>query len=98
MSNCYCHPGRGGGLPVLFNAIAYATEDPEALGTYLRPRTEKNRHQYQDFLDEVEPLPQDYAEIINCFRGLPLLLELPGLRVIHACWEESSNSPPSARS
>ncbi|WP_462321583.1 metallophosphoesterase [Halochromatium sp.] len=69
------------------HAIAYATEDPEAPGTHLRPRSEKNRRQHQDFLKEVEHLPELHAEIIDWFRSLPLYLELPGLRVIHACWD-----------
>ncbi|MBK1621860.1 metallophosphoesterase [Lamprobacter modestohalophilus] len=71
-----------------FNAIAFATEDPEAPGTHLRPRSEKNRRQHQDFLNEVEHQPEVHADIIDWFRSLPLYLELPGLRLIHACWEE----------
>lgn len=71
-----------------FNAIAYATEDPDEPGSHLRPRSEKNRRQHQDFLNEVEQQPEVHAEIIDWFRSLPLYLELPGLRVIHACWQE----------
>ena len=71
-----------------FNAIAFATEDPDAPGTHLRPRTDKNRCQHQDFLIEVEQRPEVHVEIIDWFRSLPLYLELPGLRVIHACWDE----------
>ncbi len=79
-----------------FNAIAFATEDPESPGTHLRPRTdthlrprtEKNRRQHQAFLNEVEHLPEVHTDILDWFRSLPLYLELPGLRVIHACWEE----------
>ena len=32
----------------------------------------------------------DYLDALNWFQGLPLWLELPGLRVIHACWHEPS--------
>lgn len=69
-----------------FNAIAWHTEDPDAPGSFLRPRTDRNRRQHQDFLAEVEHLPDLHAEILDWFRTLPLYLDLPGLRVIHACW------------
>ena len=69
-----------------FNAIAYATEDPEEPGGYLRPRTEKNRRQHEAFLAAYED-KGDYAELIQWFRHLPLWLELDGLRVVHACWD-----------
>jgi hypothetical protein len=66
--------------------LAWCTEDPEAPGAYLRPRSERNRRQHQDFLREVEHRPDLHAEVLDWFRTLPLYLDLPGLRVIHACW------------
>lgn len=73
-----------------FNAVAWATEDPEKPGVFLRAHSEKNRHQHQAFLDQVGEGSQQYYDMIDWFRRLPLYLELEGLRVIHACW-----SPPS---
>lgn len=73
-----------------FNAIAWATADPEAPGAHLRPRTgpigAKNRKQHAAFLAEVEDQPAKHASVIAWFKTLPLWLELPGLRVVHACW------------
>lgn len=69
-----------------FNALAWHTEDPDAPGDYLRPRSAKNRHQHGAFLAEVEQAPSVHADILDWFRTLPLYLDLPGLRVIHACW------------
>jgi hypothetical protein len=71
-----------------FNALAWQTEDPDAPGTYLRPHSAKNRKQHGAFLAEVEQAPGLYADILCWFRSLPLYLDLPGLRVIHACWHE----------
>jgi hypothetical protein len=76
-----------------FNAIAWHTPDPDDPGEYLRPRFRgsvgrKNRKQHQRFLDEVESDPATHADIISWFRTLPLWLELPGLRVVHACWHQ----------
>ena len=76
-----------------FNAIAWHLPDPDGVdsGHFLRPRHGelgvKNRHQHSVFLGEVEGTPL-HAEIIDWFLTLPLWLDLPGLRVVHACWHD----------
>ena len=76
-----------------FNAIAWHLPDPAVAdgGYYLRPRHGelgiKNRHQHCAFLAEVEGTPL-HAEIIDWFLTLPLWLDLPELRVVHACWHD----------
>lgn len=70
-----------------FNAIAFATEDPDEPGSYLRPHSEKHLKQHGAFLEEYDHA-DDYGEIIEWFRALPLWLDLRGLRVVHACWDE----------
>ncbi len=69
-----------------FNAIAWHTPDPEKPGAHLRPHSEKNLEQHAAFLAETEGKPALHQEIIDWFLTLPLWLELPGLRVVHACW------------
>lgn len=72
-----------------FNAIAWYQKDPVQEGEYLRPHRgevgRKNRHQHAAFLAEAEDTPR-HRESINWFLTLPLWLDLPELRVIHACW------------
>ena len=73
------------------NAIAWHTPDPKLPGEYLRPHFsekwgKKNRAQHAEFLGEVEDNPKLHAEIIDWFLTLPLWVDLPGLRVVHACW------------
>ncbi len=80
-----------------FNAIAYFTEDPDNSGHFLRAHSEKNRRQHQVFLDAYEHA-DDYQELIKWFQSLPLWLELPGLRVVHACWDQNSVKLLSVRS
>jgi hypothetical protein len=70
-----------------FNAIAYFAPDPDKPGEYLRPHNTKNEGQHEAFLDEYLGC-RDYPELIEWFRSLPLWLDLPGLRVVHACWDE----------
>jgi hypothetical protein len=70
-----------------FNAIAWSDPDPAFPGDFLRShRCETYRKQHECFLDEAvfgSPLHQ---EIIQWFYTLPLWLDLPELRVVHACW------------
>ena len=77
-----------------FNAIAWHTPHPHKDGEYLRPRHhpkwgEKNRLQHERFLAEVEHRPAMHEELIDWFMTLPLWLELPEIRVVHACWHAS---------
>ncbi|MEQ8802033.1 metallophosphoesterase [Haliea sp.] len=71
-----------------FNAVAYATPDPQAPGEYLRPHTPKNRKQHEDFLAQVVEGSTLHADMVAWFRALPLWLDLEGFRVVHACWHE----------
>ncbi len=76
------------------NALAYATEHADGGGRFLRPHVEKNHKQHRAFLAQVGSDPARpgawsaaHREALAWFRTLPLWLDLPGLRVIHACWE-----------
>lgn len=72
------------------NAIALATPHPDVPGTHQRKRTDKNLHQNQKFLDEVGIDSPEHARWIQWFKDLPVYLELPGIRVVHACWDEQA--------
>jgi len=71
-----------------FNAIAWAT--PDGMGGFLRSHTEPNRKQHGAFLGQLGEGSPDYQDAIRWFGDLPVWLELPGLRVVHACWHEPS--------
>ena len=72
-----------------FNAIAWATPDPDAPGEHLRRRGRGgNLAQHQAFLSEVEGLPL-HDELISWFKTLPLWLDLGDIRVVHACWNDA---------
>ena len=75
-----------------FNAIGWFLPDESKPGEYLRPHHsakygDKNYRQHEAFLAEVEGTPR-HKEIVDWFMTLPLWLELPGLRVVHACWHQ----------
>ncbi|HWG09918.1 MAG TPA: metallophosphoesterase [Rhodanobacteraceae bacterium] len=69
-----------------FNALAWDTEDHDRPGEYLRPHNDKNHRQHQVFLAATRDKPDERRSILNWFMELPLWLELPGLRAVHACW------------
>lgn len=72
-----------------FNAIAWFEKDPLAPGQHLRKHTEKNFHQHQRFLDEVEQDSAVHKDWIDWFYTLPLWID-DEVRVIHACWHTPS--------
>jgi len=75
-----------------FNAIAWATPDPDMDGEFLRPHQgelgRRNAGQHGAFLSEVQGCPGLHDELIEWFLDLPLWLDLPELRVVHACWHQ----------
>lgn len=77
-----------------FNAITWYLPDPECPGEYLRKHHstkygDMNRRQHQAFLSEVEGTPL-HEDLVGWFQTLPLFLDLPELRVIHACWHPAA--------
>jgi hypothetical protein len=70
------------------NALAYHTEDPECPGEFLRHHSDKNRRQHQETLNQLED--GELKSYLDWFRTLPMWLELDGLRVVHACWDEQA--------
>jgi len=69
-----------------FNAVAWATEDPQNPGNYLRPHIEKNLKQHRAFLEQVGEGSELHRSMIKWFKTLPVYLDLPDFRVVHACW------------
>jgi len=66
------------------NAMRYHTTGPDGLP--LRENGGKKREQHQATLDQI-----DHAEMrewIDWFAGLPLTLDLGGLRAVHAAWDD----------
>lgn len=68
------------------NLLAFHTEDPERPGEHLRRRTPDNTRQVRQTLAQLSAA--ELSEALDWFRTLPLWLELEGLRVVHACWDE----------
>lgn len=68
------------------NALAFHTPDPLAPDTHLRPHDEKNCRQHAETMRQLPG--GEMASALDFFRTLPLWLDLDGLRVVHACWDD----------
>lgn len=71
-----------------FNAIGYATPRKDGSGEFLRPHSPKNRQQHAEFLKQVGEGSAQHREMISWFKSLPAALDLGGIRVVHAWWNQ----------
>ena len=71
-----------------FNALAFHTEHRHRAGTFLRQRDNKNIRQHGQSMLQLSD--KKLADAIRWFGTLPMWLNLDGLRVAHACWDEKS--------
>jgi hypothetical protein len=70
------------------NALAYHTADAASPGESLRRHTPKNEKQHGKTLEQLKP--DEFVSYLDWFRTLPMWLDLDGLRVVHACWDEAN--------
>jgi len=71
-----------------FNAIGYVTPRQDGSGDFLRRHLDRNRRQHEQFLAQVGQGSALHLELVNWFRTLPPMLDLGGLRVVHAWWHQ----------
>jgi len=81
--------GSGNALAVMgnheFNALAYAT--PDGRGGWVRERKRQNTGQHAETIEQFAGREEEWQDHLAWFRTLPLWIELPGLRVVHAVWD-----------
>jgi hypothetical protein len=70
-----------------FNAIGWVTPDG---GDYLREHSKTHKRQHAEFLAQVGEGSDEHHSAVRWFKTLPVWLDLPGLRIVHACWHEPS--------
>ena len=78
-----------------FNAIAYGTVGPN--GRPLREHSAKNVKQHKEFIAAFRGAETEYLETLEWLKTLPLWIDLPELRVIHACWDQAEIELLSSR-
>ena len=68
-----------------FNALSYHTPDPGRPEKHLRTHTSATTRQHRATLDQLSAA--ELAEALQWFRTLPMWIEKPELRMVHACWD-----------
>lgn len=71
-----------------YNALAYTTplsDGPQP--KYVRPHTARNNRLIAETLAQFASYPEEWRMFLQWFKTLPLFLEMPGFRVVHACWD-----------
>ena len=72
-----------------FNAICYTSPAPESSGqAHVRAHTPRNNRLIAETLEQFASYPEEWRMFLDWFRTLPLFLEMPGFRVVHACWDQ----------
>lgn len=72
-----------------YNALAYCHRAPRRLGReWLREHSPRHNRIIKETLDQYRDHPAEWEEALAWFLEIPLFLELPGLRVVHACWDQ----------
>jgi len=70
------------------NALAYTTEAPADSGRqYVRKHNKRHNRLIAETLNQFASYPEEWRIFLDWFQTLPLFLEFPGLRVVHACWD-----------
>lgn len=69
-----------------YNAILFHLEDQQ--GGHLRPHSIKNIIQHYETLQQFQNRQQEYEDYIAWFMTLPLFIETPDFRAVHACWDD----------
>jgi len=73
-----------------FNAIGWVTENEN--GHFLRSHDDVHREQHERFLEQFGENSQAHRDAIEWFWSLPILIDAPLFRAVHACWHASSIS------
>ena len=71
-----------------FNAIGYVTPRADGSGEFLRPHSPSKIAQHAEFLAQVGEGSDRHRELVEWFRTLPPVLDLGGIRVVHAWWHQ----------
>ena len=72
------------------NALHFHLPDNTKPGDYLRLHTEKNQRQHAAFVREFPLGAKKTKEVLDWMATLPLFLETPAFRAVHACWDEAA--------
>lgn len=68
-------------------AIGWLLPDPQKPGEFMRVHSDKNYRQHSVFLDQIGSDQAVRNDVLKWMETLPLYLDLPEIRCVHACWQ-----------
>lgn len=71
-----------------FNAICFHTPHVER-GGFFREHSWKEINQHMATMDQFKHYRQEWLEFVEWFKQLPIWLDEPAFRVVHACWDDA---------
>jgi predicted MPP superfamily phosphohydrolase len=71
-----------------YNALAFDYHHPG--GGHIRRHSVKNMLQHYQTIKQFHHHDQEWDVYLDWFANLPLFLELDGLRIVHACWDDDN--------
>jgi hypothetical protein len=69
-----------------YNALAFSYHNPT--GGHIRRHYSKNILQHYETIKQFQGHEREWDEYLAWFANLPLFLEIDGLRIVHACWDD----------
>jgi len=73
-----------------YNALAYATRDPDNTSQYLRSHNDIHRRQHEAFLAEIPFGSEQHEYWLQRLYEIPLWIETDYACFVHACWDTDS--------
>jgi hypothetical protein len=71
-----------------YNAVCFHTPHTEVGEGFFRKHSTKEIEQHIETLKQFKNYPNEWDEFVEWFRDLPLFLDLPECRVVHAYWND----------
>lgn len=71
-----------------YNAVCFHTPHTEVGEGFFRKHSTKEIEQHLETLRQFKNYPNEWDEFVEWFRDLPLFLDLPECRVVHAYWND----------
>lgn len=72
-----------------YNALCYSTPISPGSEHYLRPHTPHHQRLIRETLDQFDAYSDEWQHFLKWFATLPLFLETPYWRAVHACWDQA---------
>lgn len=73
-----------------YNALTYSYPAPAGSGKrWLREHTPRNNRLIRETLEQYYDYTNEWEDTLAWFKTIPLCLEIDGIRVVHACWDQA---------